>query len=107
MTSSLSALFASDREADPPFRDGRAFRIFEWVGQPFDSCDNCGIPYWGHLYEPPTCGVKPLFRVKQWDEVRKAWAWKPVGRLITRERAEACRDKWQGREGYGWETADV
>lgn len=24
---------------------------FQWVGQPFSSCDNCGKPYWEHSHD--------------------------------------------------------
>lgn len=81
-----------------PGRAPVACMIFMWIGQPFNYCDNCGAPYWKHLYEPPVSGRRVLFRVRQ---VRTSgtgvlsWAWEPVGSLITREKAEACRSKWQ------------
>jgi hypothetical protein len=87
--------FTPDRPADPP-RNPVICQIFVWIGQTFESCDNCGTPFWEHLYEPPVGGQKPLFHVRQWVDGRKEWVWKPVGKLITRERAERCREKWDG-----------
>lgn len=89
-------LFAPDREAEPPANGSRRCEIFHWIGQTFESCENCGRPFWDHLYEPPFGGTTPLFHVKQYDTSRGMWVWKPVACSITRERAEACRAKWEG-----------
>ena len=29
---------------------GRACYAFQWIGQPWSSCDNCGNPYWKHSH---------------------------------------------------------
>jgi hypothetical protein len=35
----------------PVSKWGRKCFGFEWIGQPFSSCDNCGNPYWVHSHE--------------------------------------------------------
>ncbi|MGW3025838.1 hypothetical protein [Streptomyces sp. NPDC001221] len=97
------ALFAPDREAEPPTFP-TICQIFRWIGQTFESCEDCERPFWDHLYEPPFSGAKPIFRVKQYAAHRKTWVWAPVGRVITRQRADACRDKWDGYTA--WVSAD-
>jgi hypothetical protein len=85
------------RIAPPPTKAGRRrCEIFAWIGQPFHSCDNCGEPYWDHLYEPPHGGAKPLFHVAQYDEHLRAWVWEPVGKVISRPAAWATRYRWGG-----------
>lgn len=31
-------------------KGGRTCYAFQWVGQPFSGCDNCGHPYWKHSH---------------------------------------------------------
>lgn len=75
-----------------PFELMHPCRIFQWIGQPFSSCADCGRPYWEHLYDPPYAGQKTLFRVKQ--GIGNAWEWRRVGSLITRKQAESARARW-------------
>ena len=91
----MTNLFAPEREAEPPSTPAPCW-IFCWVGQTSESCDDCGRPFWEHLYEPPLGGAKPIFHVKQYLNHRRVWVWQPVGRVISRQRAEACRAKWDG-----------
>ncbi len=57
---------------------------FHWIGQPFTSCDQCGLPAWDHdgmadfvPTSPVDMAAKPILR-----------PWKPGER-------EAVRAKWQ------------
>lgn len=57
---------------------------FQWIGQPFSSCDNCGHPYWEHTHTE---------QGQRRDGTRL-----PLGRsfrrLISKEEAAACKAKW-------------
>lgn len=69
----------------PVSKSGRKCYGFEWVGQPFNCCDNCGNPFWVHSHE---------VRGSYADGRRARFGWK-VRRIIAVEHAEACRQKWQ------------
>lgn len=77
--------------APPANKAHRRCEIYAWIGQPLSSCDRCGEPYWDHLYNSPSTGARPLFRVKQYDEFLDTWVWAPVGALITRTGAVIAR----------------
>ena len=63
---------------------GRTCYGFQWIGQPFSSCDNCGHPFWEHSHDVrgDHAGVR-----------RAAMGWS-VRRIITVADAEDCRRKW-------------
>lgn len=54
---------------------------FQWVGQPFNFCDNCGHPFWKHSHE-----------LTIWREGPKAG--RQLRRIITVDRAISCYMKW-------------
>lgn len=76
-------LFAKDRPL-PVSPKGKVCYGFEWIGQPFTSCDNCGQPYWLHTHE--VSGTH--------GDGRRAALGHAVRRIISVERATACRRKW-------------
>ncbi|MFE7744412.1 hypothetical protein [Nocardia sp. NPDC057455] len=51
---------------------------FQWIGQPFTSCDSCGKPYWEHTHDERMRNGR-LFR-----------------KLISAEERAAVRRKWEG-----------
>jgi len=61
---------------------GKECYAFQWVGQPFSSCDNCGNPYWKHTHYL-TVRVVP----------GKAFG-RSFRKIITEEEAMACYMKW-------------
>lgn len=68
---------------------------FWWIGQGFDTCDNCAEPYWEHRYEAAVGGQEP----EEVILVQYPWSSEPTCEpvmRITAERAEACRRKWEG-----------
>lgn len=86
-----SPLFSGWRNADPPpYPQSRKCLIFAWIGQEWNSCEECGKPLWEHMFHPPYGGQKPRFHVKQfvpdhpWTgrSGKGRWVWKPVGDLI-------------------------
>ena len=59
---------------------------FRWIGQPFSSCDRCGLPYWEHSHEERLQdGAGPFSR----DAMKRV--------PITPEDAAACRRRWGSR----------
>src|SRR5260221_152586 len=59
---------------------------FRWNGQPFSSCDRCGLPYWEHSHEERLNREAGPFSSDPFELVP-----------ITPESAEACRRKWGPR----------
>ena len=59
----------------------RACAGFQWIGQSFAHCDNCGKPYWDHSHE---------------DRLGRGGPFSGGSRrtVITRKQAEVCRRKW-------------
>jgi len=55
---------------------------FQWIGQPFTSCDRCGQPYWDHTHEEHAADGSKPFSVR----VRHV--------VITPEQRAACLAKW-------------
>jgi hypothetical protein len=70
-------------------------RVFAWIGQSFESCENCGKPYWDHKYNAVYGGSKSSVRIKIYQSWSKKWYWRPVT-IITPESAEATKAKWDG-----------
>jgi hypothetical protein len=60
---------------------------FQWIGQPFTSCDRCGKPAWEHEGEMK---LKPGGSFPFGDDTWEVRPWKPG-------EAEAIRRKWEGR----------
>lgn len=55
---------------------------FQWIGQSFASCDNCGKPYWEHTHVAgPRPGGSPFDG-------------RTFHRLIPKAEAEWVRAKW-------------
>jgi len=52
--------------------------IFRWIGQSFQTCDECSAPVTQHLYHPTYGGGRPELYVKQWDRFLKRWEWQAV-----------------------------
>lgn len=68
---------AADKTPAPVVCEG-----FQWIGQPFTSCDRCGQPAWEHAGEEvPVEGAGPF------DNRRTVRPWKPG-------EADAIRAKW-------------
>lgn len=80
MRTTTDILPASQRPF-PVSRGGRTCYGFQWIGQPFSSCDNCGHPQWEHSHY---LTVKPDAKLFG----------KSFRKIITVEDAEACRRKW-------------
>lgn len=73
-----------------PRHDGQdACEGFQWIGQPFSSCDRCGRPYWEHTHEER---VRPDAVLGDPDMFELV--------VITPESAERVRRKWgmRGRQ---------
>jgi len=82
--------FSGARPAEPPecgYSVKKRCLIFRWVGQSFESCDQCGEPRWVHCYDPPYGGARPIFYVRQYTPWRNAWFWEPVGSLIPEKKS--------------------
>jgi hypothetical protein len=91
-----------EQELCEPSRSGnRTCYIFAWVGQSFESCENCGKPYWEHLFDPTYGGEKGAYRIKVYLSYLDAWVWEKVN-PITPERRAKTRAKWEGY--YEWAT---
>jgi hypothetical protein len=89
-------LFFNNEEICAPSRSGdKTCYIFKWVGQSFESCDECGKPYWNHLFRPAFGGSKGDYRIKKYSKRFKCWVWTPVY-PITAEEREATKIKWEG-----------
>jgi hypothetical protein len=83
-----------------PSRSGdTTCRIFAWVGQSFESCEDCSKPYWDHMYMYPLGNNKGQFRIKKYKSWLKKWYWTPV-EIITPESAEKTRAKWEGYSSW-------
>lgn len=55
---------------------------FQWIGQPFTSCDNCGQPYWNHTHEEHAADGSNWITAR----VRRT--------IITEDQRAACLAKW-------------
>ncbi len=82
----MSAILPASARPLPVSKRGRTCYGFQWIGQPFTSCDNCGHPYWVHSHD---------VRGTHADGRQAALGWQ-VRRIITVEAAKACRRKWTG-----------
>lgn len=38
---------------------------FQWIGQSWASCDNCGKPFWEHTHETVSADGKPFGHLKR------------------------------------------
>ncbi len=63
---------------------GKTCYGFQWIGQPFSSCDNCGHPYWKHSHQV----------VGTYADGRRAKFGRHVRRIITVDEAIGCYMKW-------------
>lgn len=61
----------------------QACETFRWVGQPFTSCDECGLPYWEHTHEHQVNREAKLFADDMLTRVP-----------ISPEAAAACKRHW-------------
>lgn len=93
----ITSPFCRDQECEPSRSGDQTCRVFAWVGQTFSSCEECGKPYWEHMYNPVYGRGRVLFRVKHWEKWQKTWAWRRVGSIITATDAGNVRDQWEGR----------
>lgn len=80
-------MFSLDREAPAPRREHPLCSIFQWVGQSWNHCNDCGKSVHLHLYHPPYGNQKPIFHVKTWRKWQHQWVWLPVGSLNERVRS--------------------
>jgi hypothetical protein len=61
---------------------------FRWIGQPYTSCDRCGLPYWEHSHEErlaPGASLGAALSGEGLDLVP-----------IAAESAAACKRRWEG-----------
>lgn len=68
-----------NRRQTAPSRSGvtRCF-VYKWIGQRYDTCDDCGRPEREHLYRPTFRGQRPDMHVKVYERWTKTWRWEPV-----------------------------
>lgn len=92
--------FSGETECEPSRSGDKTCYIFAWIGQSFESCDDCGKPYWEHLFDPVYGGSKGTYRVKAYTAYNDKWHWKPVN-PISPDSREKTRRKWEGY--YQWE----
>lgn len=63
----------------PPARElDKPCEGFRWIGQPFSSCDRCGLPFWEHTHESRATKIFGEFDLIP----------------IPADHAEAVRQKW-------------
>ena len=84
--------FNSSFECTPSRSGNKKCLVFAWIGQSFASCDNCGKPYWEHLFDPVYGGGKGAYRIKVYHKYL-GWRWKDVN-PITPEHRERVKQKW-------------
>jgi len=70
-------LFEPYRVADTPGPSEDCL-IFAWIGQTFESCDECGRPDREHPYTPVYGDDRPDLYIKQYDRLSKNWEWRPI-----------------------------
>lgn len=75
-------IFPASHRPFPVSNSGRTCYAFQWVGQAFHTCDNCGNPYWRHSHYL-TVRANP-----------SGFGGKPFRKIITEEEAIACYYKW-------------
>lgn len=92
-------LFMGEQETEPSRSGYEECLVFAWIGQTFEFCDDCGKPYWEHLYDPTYGDDKGTYRVKVYEKHSKIWYWKKVN-PITPERRQAVKDKWDGQHEW-------
>ena len=62
-----------------PARSGdKRCRVFHWIGQTLDSCDQCGEPDFAHPYRPVYGSGRPDLFVKQYHPFLDCWTWETV-----------------------------
>jgi hypothetical protein len=91
-------------ECEPSRSGNTTCFIFWWIGQGFDSCENCGKPHWEHLFDPAYGGSKGTYRVKEYVGYKGTWRWKRVN-PITAEGRERTRERWEGYTARATELA--
>jgi hypothetical protein len=70
-------MFAGLKQRQAPAGPSTTCRVFEWVGQSFQCCDNCGRSHTEHPYRPTYGTERPEFYVKHLRHGR-SWVWEPV-----------------------------
>jgi len=63
--------------------------IFAWIGQSFESCDECGRPNREHLYRPTYGDERPDLYVKHYVKYLRRWEWRPV---VVQRHAHVARE---------------
>jgi hypothetical protein len=70
-------LFTPYRATNEPGPSQRCF-IFAWIGQSFNTCDECGQPDYKHLYRYLFGNERPDLYVKHFAKHLRRWEWRPV-----------------------------
>jgi hypothetical protein len=69
---------------EPVMSEAPRCYAFEWIGQPFSSCNNCGKPYWEHTHDS---------RSQRRDGTSVPFGHR-FHKAISKEEAQACKKKW-------------
>jgi hypothetical protein len=83
-------MFGESRRTTPSRSGDTTCQVFQWIGQRYDTCDDCGRPERTHLYRPTLGRERPDLRVKVYRERDQVWLWEPV--MVLPPGGEVFRD---------------